>query len=90
MRGVKAEGGVSRERPLRRGPSWLMHLKLLGYKVTRAATRGHCQAIRNPNGEEAGRTVNGTAKIVDEQSKTEEQQTSERAGGINGCVVVRP
>ncbi len=90
MRGVKAEGGVPRERPLRRGPSWSTHLKLLGYKVKRAARRVHCQASRNPNSEEAGRTVNGTAKIVDEQSNTEVQQTSERAGGITGCGVVGP
>jgi hypothetical protein len=63
---------------------------LLGYKVTRAARRGHCQEIRNPNAEEAGRTVNGTAKKLDEQSNTEVQQTIERAGGITGCGVVEP
>ncbi len=85
MRGVKAEGGVSRERPLRRGPSWSTHLKLLGYEVTRAATRGHCQAIRNPNGKEAGRTVNGTAKIVDEQSNTE---SSKRVRGLAASTAV--
>lgn len=87
---MKAEGGVLRKRPLGRGPSWSTHLKLLGYKVTRAARRGHCPEIRNPNGEEAGRTVNGTAKIVDEQSNTEVQQTSERTGGITGCGVGGP
>ena len=87
---MKAEGGVPRERPLRRGPSWSTNLKLLGYKVKRAARRGHCPAIRNPIGEEAGQTVNGTAKVVDEQSNTEVQQTSERAGGITGCGVVGP
>ena len=87
---MKAEGGVPRERPLRKGPSWSTHLKLLGYKVTRAARRGHCQEIRNPNAEEAGRTVNGTAKKLDEQSNTEVQQTIERAGGITGCGVVGP
>ncbi len=59
VRGVKAEGGVPHERPLRRGPCWSTHLKLLEYKVTRAARRGYCPAIRNPKGEEAGRTVNG-------------------------------
>ena len=87
---MKAEGGVPRERPLRKGPSWSTHLKVLGYKVTRAARRGHCQEIRNPNAEEAGRTVNGTAKKLDEQSNTEVQQTIERAGGITGCGVVGP
>jgi hypothetical protein len=63
---------------------------LLGYKVTRATGRGHCPEIRNPNGKEADRTVNGTAKVVDERSNTEVQQTSERVGGITSRGVVGP
>ena len=80
---MKAEVGVSRERPLRRGRG----RPLVGDP---AAGRGHCPVFRNLNGGEPGWTVNGTAKVVDEQSNTELQQTSEQAGGITGRGVVRP
>ncbi len=46
---MKAKGGVTRDRPLRKGPSQSVHLKLLWYKVMGAARSRHSRAIMNPD-----------------------------------------